>query len=256
MVSNFLVQHPSGPCLFQMWNSSMHATNILLSLYHMIWTTWNTRLLPRINVGQDGYFDNNTVLTQFERLLALLSFKRDVKDLEIEVVVDNARTYSAREYSVNDFSKVIDIKCPMDVIEYVGNQGRLVSVPCYFTRGKHHGKPKGLVELAKDLNAPIRPSMTLSEIRALLSSHPAFQNISRLETSARKYQVEVIHLLLNSSVNWTQPRAYGVISRWINPIPDPIESDRILPTDKIRWDSWLWDHCRIRPTNPIFLFQC
>ena len=58
--------------------------------------------------------------------------------------------------------------------------------------GKHRDKSKGLVELANDLNVPIRPSMKLPEIRALLSSHPAFQNISRLETLARKYQVEVM----------------------------------------------------------------
>ena len=117
----------------------------------------------------------------------LLPFKKDFKDHAIAVVVDNASTHSAREYSVNDFSKGIDTKCPVDVIEYVDNQGKLVSVPCYFTRGKHRGKSKGLVELAKDPNVPIRPSMKLPEIRALLSSHPAFQNISRLETLARKY---------------------------------------------------------------------
>ena len=98
----------------------------------------------------------------------------------------------AREYSVNDFSKGIDTKCPVDVIKYVDNQGKLVSVPCYFTRSKHRGKSKGLVELANDLNVPIRPSMKLPEIGALLSSHPAFQNISRFETLSRKYQVEVM----------------------------------------------------------------
>ena len=64
-----------------------------------------------INVEQDGYFDNNSVLTQFDRLFMVLSFKEDFKDHEIEVVVDNARTHSAREYSVNDFSKDVDTKC-------------------------------------------------------------------------------------------------------------------------------------------------
>ena len=82
------------------------------------------------NVGQDGYFDNNTVLTQFGSLFMLISFKKDFKDHEIEVVVDNARTHSTREYSVNDLSKGIDTKCPVDAIEYVDNEGKLVSVSC------------------------------------------------------------------------------------------------------------------------------
>ena len=33
-------------------------------------------------------------------------------------------------------------------------------------------------------------------------------------------------------------------------------SDRIRPTEKIRWESGLWNHCRIRRANPIFLFEC
>ncbi|CAF1309414.1 unnamed protein product [Adineta ricciae] len=145
-----------------------------------------------INVGQEGYFDNDTILAQFERLFMLLSFKESFKDHEIEVVVDNARTHSAREYSINDFSKGIDTKCPVDFIEYQDIQGKTVSVSCYFTKGEHRGKSKGLVELAKDLHISIGSRMKLPEIRGLFSTHPAFQNVSRLENLARKYQVKVI----------------------------------------------------------------
>ena len=193
MVPNFLVQHPSGPFFSLSDVEFKRACNKYPSLASSHDLNYMEHSATTgINVGQYGYFDNNTVLTEFERLFMLLPFKNHFKDHEIEVVVDNARTHSAREYSVNDFSKGVDTKCPVDVIEYVDNQRKLVSVPCYFTRGKHRGNSKVLVELAKDLNVPIRPSMKLSEIRALLSSHPAFQNISRLESLARKYQFEVM----------------------------------------------------------------
>ena len=192
-LSGFLVQHPSGPFFSLSDVEFKRACNKYPSLASSHDLNYMEHSATAgIRVGHDGYFVNNTVLTQFERLFMLLPFKKDFKDHAIEVVVDNARTHSAREYSVNDFSKGIDTKCPVDVIEYVDNQGKLVSVPCYFTRGKHRSNSKGLVELAKDPNVPIRPSMKLPEIPALNSSHPAFQNISRLETLARKYQVEVM----------------------------------------------------------------
>ena len=94
----------------------------------------------------------------------LLPFKEDFKDHEIEMVMDNARTHWAREYDINDFHKGIDTKCLVDVVEYVDNQGKLVSVPCYLPRSKHRGKSKDLVGLAKDLNVSIRSSMKLPEI--------------------------------------------------------------------------------------------
>jgi hypothetical protein len=116
----------------------------------------------------------------------LLAFKSDFNGHEIEVVVYNARTHSARAYSINDFSRDVNTKCPVDTIEYLDQQGKPVSVPCYFTSGPHCDQSKGLVELAKDLNMPLMGQMTLSEVRALLSTHPAFQNVSRLKTLSRK----------------------------------------------------------------------
>ena len=60
-----------------------------------------------INVGEDAYFDNEAILKQFERMFQMLSFKAAFKDHEIEIVVNNARTHSAKEYSLNDFGKGI-----------------------------------------------------------------------------------------------------------------------------------------------------
>ena len=58
-----------------------------------------------INLGCDVYFDNETMLNQFERMLQLLSLKRKYKDHDLEIVVDNARIQSAKELSLNDFGK-------------------------------------------------------------------------------------------------------------------------------------------------------
>ena len=49
----------------------------------------------RIKVEQDDYFDNNTLLIQFEWLLMLVPFKEDFKGYAIEVVVNKARTHTA-----------------------------------------------------------------------------------------------------------------------------------------------------------------
>ena len=116
----------------------------------------------------------------------LLPFKKAFDDHVVEIVVDNALTHAAKEYSINDFSKGIGTQCPVDFIHYFNDDGHLVSISCYFLPVKHKGKSRGLVELSKDLNMPINSSMKLAEIRNILSSHPAFQNLSKLEMLARK----------------------------------------------------------------------
>lgn len=193
MLSDFMVQHPSGP-FFSLSDVEFQRA---CKTYPCLMSPTDLNFAKHsatagINVGQEGYFDNTTILSQFERLFMLLPFKGDFKGHEIEVIVDNARTHSARAYSINDFGKGIDTRCPVDVIEYLDSQGKSVTVPCHFTSGQDRGKSKGLVQLAKDLHIPVTKTMTLSEIRALMSTHPAFQNVSRLEALARKYHVKVI----------------------------------------------------------------
>ncbi|CAF1911762.1 unnamed protein product, partial [Rotaria magnacalcarata] len=145
-----------------------------------------------INVGVEGYFNNEVILSQFERLFQLVSFKQDFEGHQFEVVVDNARTYSAREYSINEFNKGIGTKRPVDSITYVDDKGKVISISCRFTTGDHRGKTKGLLELAKELKLPCLPSIKLTELRTLLAQHAAFQNVSKLEIFARKYNIKVI----------------------------------------------------------------
>ena len=49
-----------------------------------------------INLGYDMYFDNETILNQFEWLFQLLPFKTEYKGYDFEVIVDNARTHCKR----------------------------------------------------------------------------------------------------------------------------------------------------------------
>ena len=46
-----------------------------------------------IKIETDAYFDNDTILGQFERLFQMLEFKKEYKDNQIEIIVDNARTH-------------------------------------------------------------------------------------------------------------------------------------------------------------------
>ncbi len=54
--------------------------------------------------GQN-YFDNETILYQFERMLKLLKFKKEFEGYHFEFLVDNATTHTTKEFSIDKFSK-------------------------------------------------------------------------------------------------------------------------------------------------------
>ena len=169
----------------------------------------------------------------------LLPFKRAFDDHVIEIVVGNARTHTAKEYSINDCSKGIGTQCPVDFIHYFNDHGQLVSISCYFLQVEHKGKSKGLVELSKDLNMPVSSSMKLAEIRNVLSSHPAFQNVSKLEMLARKYQVKIIfcpkfHYELNAIEGlWCDMKRY-VRAKTDQPFPTML---RLIPQSRQNFEQ-------------------
>ncbi|CAF1391422.1 unnamed protein product [Adineta ricciae] len=123
-----------------------------------------------INIGSDAYFNNETILNQFERLFQMLQFKQYYKKHPIDIIVDNARTHTAKACSLQDFRKSVGDHFTVDCIEYLDED----------------------VEICKDLGIQLPPKIKLEEIRELLSGHPAFQNATKLETLALKYKVNVI----------------------------------------------------------------
>lgn len=131
-----------------------------------------------INVGQDGYFDNSTVLQQFERLFQLLEFKEEYKHHTIECVVGNARTHSAKSHSLLDFGKSSGTRFPVNKIEYTDSTGQQLILDCYFQNGSNRGWSKGLLCIAKELKLEMPSKIKLADLRTLLYHHPAFQAVS------------------------------------------------------------------------------
>ena len=131
-----------------------------------------------ITIGSDAYFDNETILNQFERLFQMLEFKREYKNHAIEIVVDNARTHTTKSYSLLDFGKNIDTRCPVEKIEYVDENGVSKVIDCYFKQGVNKDKSKGLVEICKELGIQLPTKDKLEQIREVFSKHRAFQNVS------------------------------------------------------------------------------
>ena len=130
-----------------------------------------------IHIGKDAYFDNMTILEQFERLFQLIQFKEAFKGHRIECIVDNARSHTARSYSVFEFGKSIGTRCPVDKIEYKDSQGSSKILHCYFQTGPNQGKSKGLLAIAKELDIKMPPTIKLQELQKLLADHQAFKTV-------------------------------------------------------------------------------
>jgi hypothetical protein len=179
MVSDFLVQHPSG----SFFELSEDEWKQAVAKYKSISADSDVNYLNRtatasINIGTDAYFDNDTILSQFERLFQMLEFKQEYKDNQIEIIVDNARTHTKKAYSLQEFGKNIGTRCPVEKIEYVDENGVIKVIDCYFKQGANEDKSKGLVELCKELGVQLPGKVKLDEIREILSNHRAFQNVS------------------------------------------------------------------------------
>ena len=66
-----------------------------------------------IILGCNIYFDNETILNQFERLFQLLPFRTEYKEHKFGMIVDNARTHSEKKFSLNDFGEKIGTRYPV-----------------------------------------------------------------------------------------------------------------------------------------------
>lgn len=152
MVSDFIVQHPTGP-FFQLDENEYkraidrYPESEAPSDIECIQGTATGLIL----VGYDAYFDSPTILEQFERILKMLKSTVELRDHAIEFIVDNARTHTAKSHSVNDFGKSIGTRCPVDTINFADTQGVKQTLGCYFRRGQNRGLPKGLLEIAREL---------------------------------------------------------------------------------------------------------
>ena len=178
MVSDFIVMHPSGP-FFRLSDEEYQEA---ISCYPELNEDSDVEFLPgtatgSLAIGTDGYFDNQTVLEQFERLFKLMRFKKEFDDHRIEIIVDNARTHTARAYGLNDFGKTSGTRCPVDTIEYLDEGGQIHIIDTYFKNGSKSGLSKGLLEIARELGFSVSSKIKLDDLRNELSQHPAFSNV-------------------------------------------------------------------------------
>ena len=71
-----------------------------------------------IEPRKDAYFDNDHILKQFKRLFILIRFKKTFKDHDIDCIVDNARTHSAKIYDVKMLNKHPNTNCIYNEIRW------------------------------------------------------------------------------------------------------------------------------------------
>jgi hypothetical protein len=186
MVSDFLVSHSSSP--FFRLNDKEYS--LALKKYPELTDNDNGIIYEKnsatasIIIGTDNYFDNESILLQFERLLKLLQFKEDYRGHNIHILVDNATTHSTKEYSVHNFGKNSNTRCPVKFLEWTDEQNKRQTLNCYFSSGDLKGKSKGLLQMAVELGMNVPKNIKLPELKELLSKHLAFKNVSLMSTSS------------------------------------------------------------------------
>ena len=180
MISDYLVMHPSGPFFTLNEKEYKEALKLYPELADDVdGVSYVERTVTgSIDVVYDSYFDNSTILTQFERLFKLLQLKSEFKSHNIEIIVDNATIHTAKPYSLSDFGKSIGTKCTTDTIEYIDSQDQFQVIDCSFKSGPNKGLSKGLLEISKELNVKLPPKLKLDQLRDILSKHPAFKVVS------------------------------------------------------------------------------
>ncbi|CAF4499333.1 unnamed protein product [Rotaria socialis] len=96
MASEFLVMHNSGSFFSLNDKEFKRASNKYPDLNNDSNIIYETQTASAtMNIGGNNYFDNETILKQFERLFQLSYFKVAYKDHEFVCLVDNARTHQS-----------------------------------------------------------------------------------------------------------------------------------------------------------------
>ena len=192
MVSDFLVSHPSGPFFTLNEKEWKAATKRYPSLLEDQGINYEPRTcIGSIIPGQEGYFDSDSILNQFERLFQMLQFKEAFKGHEFEIVVDNARTHTAQTMNINEYRLNIGKNCPKEFIIWKDENNNEHRLDLFFKKGVNAGLSKGLRVVAKELGFnPV--GKKLDELKAILIKHPAFSSTTKLEALGQKYGVKII----------------------------------------------------------------
>ena len=202
MLSYFIVMHDTE-ILFELdkdeWNSAVKEYPKLLSNSHSKLNFFERSASGWLETGKDNYVDNETILEQFERLFILLKFKKCFSHASIEIIVDNARTHSAKQYDLMRFNKFDSLKkSAYEEIEWISANTKSFIKCSYTDSDTNLVMSKGLFTIAKELKLideeakSSNSEYNLPNIRRLLAQHPAFNNVSKLEVLGAKWNVKII----------------------------------------------------------------
>ena len=140
MISGHLVMHSSGPFFTLNDEEYKEALKLYPELADDVDSVSYVEKTATgsIDVNYDSYFDNSTILTQFERFFKLLQMKSEFKNHNIEIIVDNATTHTAKPYSLSVFGKSIGTKCTAAFWFLVGLVSTVQSRPTFGRFMDHH----------------------------------------------------------------------------------------------------------------------
>lgn len=145
-----------------------------------------------IEPGKDNYFDSSTILRQFERLCKLLQFKKEFRGHQLEIIVDNARTHSALVIDVNMMAKGPGAKCPHERVHWKDENQNVQTLDLFDS----NSVSKGLFNISKEHSLidknMLSKEIKLDELRSIVSTHPAFKPVSKLELMCEKFQDKII----------------------------------------------------------------
>lgn len=191
MVSAFIVLHDEVD-VFKLdqdeWNDAikefpeLNETDEILEYYEF---SANAYIEPK----KDNYFCNSTIIKQFTRLFKLMRYKKKFFNHQVEIIVDNARTHSAKDYDVNLLSKSPNTNCPYEKIEWQEND-QIKTIKCF----DDDNISKGLLQIAKEMKIIEQNTnrISLNELREKVNKHPAFSSITKLEKQASFFNVKII----------------------------------------------------------------
>ena len=198
MISEFLVAHPSGSSFSLNEEEWKEATEKYPSLLEDHGIRYEPRTcIGSIIPGQEGYFDSDSVLNQFERLFQMLPFKKAYNQpvqCDFEIIVDNARTHTAQTLNINDYRLRPGGNCPLEFIVWKDENDNEHFLDLFFRDGPNKGLSKGLKEVAIELGFEIPPKAKLVDIKAMVITHPAFSSSTKLEALGKKYGMKIIFL--------------------------------------------------------------
>lgn len=193
MLSYFLVQHKYCD-LFTLseeeYKMAIENHPELLDSGNVTYENFSANAYIEPGKNRDGYFDNEIVLAQFDRLFKLLQFKTIFKNHSFDIIVDNARTHTAVKYDKMLLFKKEGTSCPYDFLEWEDEDGKTQKVSFFFDEMRT--KSKGLLVLCRELKLIPENSTPennrLIDLRNIISQHKAFDGRTNLEILAAKYK--------------------------------------------------------------------